>query len=474
MFAMAMRELRFNRSQHVASVIVAFLGSILGTMLIESEAILNSQASGGGFFSHPFVPKLLGVLGIVFVAIATFVAITVTSNTFAIVLAGRAQRTALFRLLGATAKSLRGSVAMEGAIVGFIGSVIGVVVGVAVADATSASLIATKVFLNLPMNLLSWTLVFPVIVGVGSTTIAARIGTRTITEVSPVEALGRVQEPSIEAVRGAVRRRRSLTAVLVIVGAVLLLAGVGVGAVSPVGLLLAVPGGALSFIGFISGASAFLPPILSFAGKLMGSSAASKLAAANAMRYPTRSARSTLGLVIGITLVTMFGVAGQSYQTEASRIAGGLPQGEQNSVAAFLTLVLGVIGILVAFSLLIAAVGLVNSLSLNVIHRRREIGLLRALGFSRRQVRQMIFAESIQLTVTGTICGLVLGTIYGWAGALTAISSDGHVGGYFWLSFPWWLFVGLVIAAAVLASVASLVPTRRATRISPVQAAAVD
>src|SRR3978361_1787747 len=107
MFAMAMRELRFNRSQHVASVIVAFLGSILGTMLIESEAILNSPASGGGFFSHPFVPKLLGVLGIVFVAIATFVAITVTSNTFAIVLAGRAQRTALFRLLCATAKSLR-------------------------------------------------------------------------------------------------------------------------------------------------------------------------------------------------------------------------------------------------------------------------------------------------------------------------------------------------------------------------------
>jgi putative ABC transport system permease protein len=42
------------------------------------------------------------------------------------------------------------------------------------------------------------------------------------------------------------------------------------------------------------------------------------------------------------------------------------------------------------------------------------------------------------------------------------------------LSFPWWLFVGLIIAAAILASVASLVPTRRATRISPVQAAAVD
>lgn len=471
---MALRELRYNRSQHVASIIVAFLGSILGTMLIESEAILNAQASGGGFFSHPFVPKLLGVLGFVFVAVATFVAIIVTSNTFAIVLAGRAQRTALFRLLGATATSLRRGIALEGAVVGFIGALLGVVIGIVVAFAISASLIATHVFLNVPMNLVPWPIVFPLVIGVASTTIAALLGTRTITEVSPIQALGRIQEPSIEKVRTTVRGRRRLTNALVIVGFALLLVGVAVGRFSPVGLLPAVLGGALSFIGFVSGASAFLPPILAQVGRLLGSSSASKLAAANAMRYPARSARSTIGLVIGITLVTMFGVAGQSYQSIAGRINSGLPAAEQQATAAFITLVLGVIGILVGFSLLIAAVGLVNSLSLNVIQRGREIGLLRALGFSRRQVREMIFAESIQLTITGTICGLVLGTIYGWAGALTAISSDGHVGGYFWLSFPWWLFVGLLIAAAVLATVASLIPSRRATKISPVMAAAVD
>ncbi|MCU1527352.1 MAG: transporter permease, partial [Frondihabitans sp.] len=338
----------------------------------------------------------------------------------------------------------------------------------------SGSLIAAKVFLNVPMNLVPWPIVFPLVIGVASTTLSALIGTRTITAVSPIEALGRIQEPSIEKVRSAVRGRRYLTNTLVIVGFVLLLLGVAVGRVSPLGLLLAVPGGALSFIGFVSGASAFLPPILTRVGRLMGSSSASKLAAANAMRYPARSARSTIGLVIGITLVTMFGVAGQSYQSIASKINAGLPPAEQNATAAFLNLVLGVIGILVGFSLLIAAVGLVNSLSLNVIQRRREIGLLRALGFSRRQVREMIFAESIQLTVTGTICGLALGTIYGWAGALAAISSDGHVGGYFWLSFPWWLFVSLLVAAALLATVASLIPSRRATRISPVMAAAAD
>ena len=73
------------------------------------------------------------------------------------------------------------------------------------------------------------------------------------------------------------------------------------------------------------------------------------------------------------------------------------------------------LGVLIGFSLAIAAVGLVNSLSLTVLQRRREIGLLRALGLDRRQVRAMVLVESLQLTITGGIVGLVLGVVYGWA-----------------------------------------------------------
>ncbi len=474
MFAMALRELRFNSSQHTASIVVSFLGALLGALLIEAETILQQQSAAGGFYVHPYVPLVLGVLGFVFVMIATFVAVIVTANTFAIVMAGRAQRTALFRLLGTSARTLRGAVTIEGAVVGAIGAVLGLAAGVVAASAVSGALMASTVFQPMPMDFFPWPLVFPVLVGAGSTTAAAWLGTRGVVKVSPIEALGSIQEPTFEAVQSTVRSRRVGIAAMTIGGFALLIAGVAIGSVSPWGLMPAVVGGALSFLGFVGGSSAFLPPVLNFVGRRMGVSAATKLAAANAMRYPARTARSTVALVIGLTLVTMFGVAGQTYSDVAGRIAATLPQSARDGVSPFLNLVLGVIGILVGFSLLIAAVGLVNSLSLGVIQRRREIGLLRALGFSRGQVRRMIFAESIQLTITGTVCGLVLGTIYGWAGALTALASDHHVGGYFWVSFPLWLFVAIVGSAALLAVVASLIPSMRATRISPVQAAALD
>jgi putative ABC transport system permease protein len=471
-WAPAVRELRTNRAQHVASVVVAFLGALLGTVLIESEAILQRQSSGGGFYIHPYVPLLLGVLGIVFTAIATFVAVIVTMNTFAVVLAGRAPRTALYRLLGASARSLRRGVAVEGAIVGAIGAALGVLAGIGVAAAVSGFLIATNVFLPLAMSFAPPTIVLPFVVGVAATTTAAFLGTRQLVGVSPVEALGRMQEPSIREVRSVARERRGWTTALITVGAALLIAGVGVGYVTPYGLLLAVPGGALSFLGFVTGSGAILPAVLRLTGRLLGASVTSRLAAENAVRYPARAARTTIGLVIGITLVTMFGVAGQTYSDVATRINAALPKAAQDSVAPFLGLVLGVIGILVGFSLLIAAVGLVNSLSLSVSQRRREIGLLRALGFPRRNVRRMIIAECVQLTITGTLIGVVLGTIYGWAGTVTAMSSDHHVGGYFWFSFPAWLLIAILISAVLLATTASLVASRRATQIPALEAVA--
>lgn len=75
------------------------------------------------------------------------------------------------------------------------------------------------------------------------------------------------------------------------------------------------------------------------------------------------------------------------------------------------------------FSALIAAVGMVNNLSLNVLQRTRELGLLRALGFTARQIRRMILIESAQLSGAAVAVGLALGTIYGWAGAQSLIGS---------------------------------------------------
>ena len=86
----------------------------------------------------------------------------------------------------------------------------------------------------------------------------------------------------------------------------------------------------------------------------------------------------------------------------------------------------------------------------------------------------MVLVESLQLTITGGVVGLVLGVVYGWAAALTALSSDHHIGGYFLPTIPAPLVVAVLVSAAVLAVVASLAPTRRATRVSPVTALAVE
>jgi putative ABC transport system permease protein len=68
----------------------------------------------------------------------------------------------------------------------------------------------------------------------------------------------------------------------------------------------------------------------------------------------------------------------------------------------------------------------------------------------------------------------VLGVLYGWAAALTALSSDHHIGGYFLPTVPVPLVAIILVAAAFLAVVASVAPTRRATAVSPVTALAVE
>ena len=133
-----------------------------------------------------------------------------------------------------------------------------------------------------------------------------------------------------------------------------------------------------------------------------------------------------------------------------------------------------VFSILVGFSALIAAIGLVNTLSLSVLQRTRELGLLRALGFERRQLRLMVVAEAAALTAAATATGLVLGVFYGWAGAQSMLGSVQGEPLVIVPSIPWDVVAVLVGAAAVLAVVASLAPARRATRVSPVTALAIE
>ena len=169
----------------------------------------------------------------------------------------------------------------------------------------------------------------------------------------------------------------------------------------------------------------------------------------------------------------MFAVAVESYQGIVR--AAQEPQPDvYHGIDQTLLVTVVVFSVLIGFSALIAAVGMVNNLSLSVLQRTRELGLLRALGFTARQVRQMIIAESAQLTAAAVLVGLALGTVYGWAGAQSLLGSIAGSPGLVVPVMPWALLVVIVVAAALLTWIASVAPSRRATRVAPVAALAME
>jgi putative ABC transport system permease protein len=92
-----------------------------------------------------------------------------------------------------------------------------------------------------------------------------------------------------------------------------------------------------------------------------------------------------------------------------AKVADG-EQFKKNQVSG-LKSVLNVLYVLLALSVLVCVFGIVNALVLTVFERTRELGMLRAIGMTRRQVRQMIRHESVIASLTGTVIGLVLGLV---------------------------------------------------------------
>jgi putative ABC transport system permease protein len=310
-------------------------------------------------------------------------------------------------------------------------------------------------------------------VGVILTTwVASWVGSRRVLSVTPLQALGGSEELSREE---AVKRpgRNALALVLVIAGFGLLVLGILVGLANPIGVLIGLVGGILSFTGIVFAADVIMPPALRLVGRMLGRSAAARLAAENALRHPQRSSRATIGLVIGVTLLMTFGVAMATWQQIIMAAQAAQPelyQGVDQMVTAMVT----IFSILIGFSGIIAAVGLVNNLSLSVLQRTRELGLLRALGFSIQQLRRMILSESAQLTLTAVLLGIVLGGFYGWAGAQSMLGSINGAPGLIFPAVPWVILAVVVLGGAALTAIASWAPTRRATRVSPITALAVE
>ncbi len=133
-------------------------------------------------------------------------------------------------------------------------------------------------------------------------------------------------------------------------------------------------------------------------------------------------------------------------------------------VDVLLLIVTGLLGVAV----LIALIGVGNTLALSVVERRQENGLLRALGLTRGQVRGLLAWEATLVAGVAAVLGVLLGAGYGLIGVASVLGGQGEVV----LSFPWLQVAAIVVVATVAGLVASVLPARRAARIPPVAALA--
>jgi putative ABC transport system permease protein len=124
-----------------------------------------------------------------------------------------------------------------------------------------------------------------------------------------------------------------------------------------------------------------------------------------------------------------------------------------------------IVYVLLILSVLISAFGIVNTLGLSIYERIRELGLLRAVGMSKRQVKRMVRVEAVIIAVLGAVLGLAVGILFGWAlqQALSDVGIDR-------LAIPVGQLIIMLVVAALIGVVAAIWPARRAAKLDILQA----
>lgn len=156
-------------------------------------------------------------------------------------------------------------------------------------------------------------------------------------------------------------------------------------------------------------------------------------------------------------------VVGTAGQVEGSIVSAAQLEKVIDVLLAITTGLLGV-------AVLIALIGVSNTLGLSVMERNRESALLRALGLQARSLRVMLMIEAIQVAVVGVIVGVIAGGFFGWL-AITSLARSSDLGDVrFAVDVPQTL--AMVAIAIVAAALASVLPGRRAAKASPTEALA--
>ena len=178
--------------------------------------------------------------------------------------------------------------------------------------------------------------------------------------------------------------------------------------------------------------------------------------------------------ITGMIVKLKDGASATTVQKNLEKIDTGLSVGgsaiEREMYTGIINRMLLIVVALLGVSVLVALVGVANTLSLSVAERTRENGLLRALGLTKRQMKSMLALEALFISVTGALIGTACGIFFGAIGIL-ALPLEGVT---VFITIPWMQILAVVMIAILAALLASWLPGRRAAKVSPSVALATE
>ena len=288
------------RELGTVAVVPGLCGAYAAVLIMTSVFLVTTANESGAA-----VAVFLGVVASVFIGIAVYVATIVIVNGVDTVLAGRLPQIALLRLLGARARSLRWAVMRGATQTGVLGALVGTVVGTVVADVFRVVLVARG---TMPDSGTRW----PArCFSSRSRRWRRRVRSRDGSGPAHPAGLaggGDVRHRRDRAPAAAYVGVRAVLAVLMIGGGAALLAlamAVAEGG-TEVGFLVAFAGSVVAGTGLLVGARFVIPWLVGSVSRLFGTGPVARVAGRNAVLDPLRTTRSTMGLVVGVTLVTTF------------------------------------------------------------------------------------------------------------------------------------------------------------------------
>ena len=177
-----------------------------------------------------------------------------------------------------------------------------------------------------------------------------------------------------------------------------------------------------------------------------------------------------------ITIGLARGTTAKSVTPEIKRVLKRFPgtqlndrSGLKDQVQSQINQLIGMVFALLFLAILIAVLGIMNTLLLSIVERTREIGLLRAVGMTRRQVRTAVRWEAIIVAVFGALLGLIIGVVFGWA-VVRALRDQGFTD----FAVPVGQLVVIVVVAGLAGVLAAAYPARRASRFNILDAISAE